>query len=408
MIKSDKLDYDQNKFINEESKRSGNIWIKGFAGSGKSVLLVHTLKDLLDKKPNAKVLIVVYTLSLVDLFKTGLKELGITTQVPIITYYDYFDHYYNQNSKFDCIFCDEVQDLPSKVLSALYAGSHKVIVAGDSNQSIFETDPKWFEPVIDPEKIGGLIDARPFELNTIYRLSKSIISALSKLIIGMDIWKAKKDETKQDVQIRIYEASSTSEEAKFIWEEAQKAPNIRNESAVILLPTHNEIVELSNDILLSAGKPTWVFKPKSWDVNKPRDKQRPDYYDLNQHFKKNGLKVQYVGNDFGSLEDATKEKNVIIMTYHSAKGLDFDNVFLPYVNGALGGKMRISKTLFMVAMSRSKVNLFLTHVGYTHNYVDQFKDGKNEFGIPITDRKPLSELNKKPTAQNTNKDPFDY
>ncbi|MEZ4798194.1 MAG: hypothetical protein R2809_00155 [Flavobacteriales bacterium] len=44
MIREEQLDPDQ-EFINVESKRNGNIWIKGFAGSGKSVLLVHALRD---------------------------------------------------------------------------------------------------------------------------------------------------------------------------------------------------------------------------------------------------------------------------------------------------------------------------------------------------------------------------
>ena len=46
MIREDQLDPDQKDFINIESKKTGNIWVKGFAGSGKSVLLVHSLKDM--------------------------------------------------------------------------------------------------------------------------------------------------------------------------------------------------------------------------------------------------------------------------------------------------------------------------------------------------------------------------
>ena len=224
----------------------------------------------------------------------------------------------------------------------------------------------------------------------------------------MDIWKAKKDETKQDVQIRIYEAENLNQEVKFVWEGAQKGPNLRNQTSVVLFPTHNEIIEFTNTLLRTQSIPEWKFKPKSFDVNKPREKQRPDYYDMNSYLKNTGLKIQYVGNDYGSLENSTKEKNVIIMTYDSAKGLDFDNVFLPFVNSSLGGRRIISKTLFMVAMSRSKVNLFLTYMGNSHDYIDEFKNGTNEFGIPITDKKSISELesNKsKPTSSNKQ---FDY
>ncbi|MBX7162667.1 MAG: AAA family ATPase [Saprospiraceae bacterium] len=406
MIKSELLDKEQNDFITDEVKRNGHIWVKGFAGSGKSVLLVHALKDMIEKNPKAKVLVVVYTLSLVDLFKTGMKELGMPSTIPVITYYDFVANY---NDRYDCIFCDEVQDLPAKVLLAMENRSNKVIVAGDSNQSIFEMEPKWQEPVIQPESVGDYIkNVRPYNLNTIYRLTKSIIAALSKLIPGMDIWKAKKDETKQDVQIRIYEAQSISQEVNFIWEESQKGPNLRNQTSVILLPTHNEIIEFAQTLLRTLNKPEWKFKPRSFDVNKPREKQKPDYYDLNSYLKQNGLKIQYVGNDFGSLENSSKEKNVIVMTYDSSKGLDFDNVFLPFVNGSLGGKRKISKTLFMVAMSRSKVNLFITYMGYSHDYIDLFKNGTNEFGIAITDSKSISDLGQNIARPTTSNNQFDY
>ena len=103
---------------------------------------------------------------------------------------------------------------------------------------------------------------------------------------------------------------------------------------VILLPTHKEIVEFANTLLRTENKPDWKFIPRNFDVGKPRERQRPDYYDLNLYLKNNGLKIQYVGNDFGSLENSSKEKNVIVMTYDSSKGLDFDNVFLLSITNA--------------------------------------------------------------------------
>src|SRR5689334_15260891 len=91
MIREDQLDPDQKDFINNESKKAGNIWVKGFAGSGKSVLLVHSLKDILKKEPNARMVILVFTLSLKDMFETGMKELGLSTTIPVKTYYDFVD-----------------------------------------------------------------------------------------------------------------------------------------------------------------------------------------------------------------------------------------------------------------------------------------------------------------------------
>jgi superfamily I DNA/RNA helicase len=64
------------------------------------------------------------------------------------------------------------------------------------------------------------------------------------------------------------------------------------------------------------------------------------------------------------------------MTYHSAKGLDFDNVFIPGLNNNLFivSDETLSKTLFMVAMTRSRNNLYLTYCGYAHNYLNAFRN----------------------------------
>ncbi|WP_372947825.1 hypothetical protein [Mariniphaga sp.] len=53
MIREDQLDTDQLEFVNNRVKRPGNIWVQGFAGSGKSVLLIHSMLDTLRKEPRA-------------------------------------------------------------------------------------------------------------------------------------------------------------------------------------------------------------------------------------------------------------------------------------------------------------------------------------------------------------------
>ena len=67
-----------------------NIWIKGFPGSGKSVLLVYAIKYLLNNEAtqNAKILLVVFTHSLIELCKAELAELNITN-VKIVTMYEF-------------------------------------------------------------------------------------------------------------------------------------------------------------------------------------------------------------------------------------------------------------------------------------------------------------------------------
>lgn len=387
MIREDQLDPDQREFVNVESKKSGNIWIKGFAGSGKSVLLIHSLKNIIQKEPNAKVVIVVYTHSLIDMFKTGMQELNLPSSIPVITYYEFVDR---NSDNFDYILCDEVQDLPSKVLYSMNNRARKVIVAGDSNQSIFNEDPKWREPVVNPNQVGDIINARAFTLNMVHRLTKSIINAVQKLIPSMNIWGAKRDLTKIDVNIRLCEATSEREEVKYIYQEALKGSNV-GDSSVILFPTNNTIKKFATLILSANNKPEWSEKKNNWG--------RPDYGDLNRHLRSNGIKFQFIGSGYGSLKNAEQNKEAIIMTYHSSKGLDFDNVFLPFLNTHFYLHPSNAETLFMVAMTRSRKNLYLTYYGYTHELVDKFKGECTEIYISEI-------LNQQTTNHSKNK--FDF
>ena len=77
MIPLDKLSDEQRQFIDEEIPKNRNQWIRGYAGSGKSVLLVHGIYDLIIKNPNIRVCVVVFTNSLRQLFIAGFKELKI-------------------------------------------------------------------------------------------------------------------------------------------------------------------------------------------------------------------------------------------------------------------------------------------------------------------------------------------
>jgi superfamily I DNA/RNA helicase len=390
MIREDQLDPDQRDFINVESRRTGNIWVKGFAGSGKSVLLIHSLKDVLNKNPNARVAVVVYTHSLIDMFKTGMRELNIPATVPVMTYYEFVDR---NASHYDYVFCDEVQDLPSKVLYAMKNRAGKVIVAGDSNQSIYDKDPKWNENVIEPGQVGDIIGARAFTLNMIHRLTKSIITAVQKLLPSMNIWGAKRDATKQDVMIRLCEASNEREEVKYIYQEALKGANVGDTSS-ILFSKLDSITKFANLVLTANNKSEWVERINRWC--------KPDFDSLNSHLRNNNIKLQFVGSGYGSLEDAHRNREAILMTYHSSKGLDFDNVFLPFLNSNFYLHPNKAPTVFMVAMTRSRKNLYLTYFGYTHNIVDQFKSDCTK--VSITEI-----LNPSTTGNNNNSQPdFDF
>lgn len=382
MIREDQLDPEQREFVNVELKKTGNIWIKGFPGSGKTVLLVYALKNTIQKEPNAKVAIVVYTHSLIDMLKTGMHEINLPNTIPIMTYYEFVELNY-QN--YDYIFCDEVQDLPSKVLIEMKNRSRKVIVAGDSSQSIYDLDPRWNEPVVVPNQVGDIINAKAFTLNIIHRLTRSIINAVQKISPSMNIWGAKRDLTKQDVNIRLCEASNKHEEVKYVYQESLKGTNV-GETSAILIPTANLIIIFANLVLSANNKEPWNEKKNKWG--------KPDYGNLNMHFRNSGIKLQFIGNGYGSLENAHQNKEAVLMTYHSAKGLDFDNVFLPFLNTFFWLPSDKEETLFIVAITRSKKNLYITYFDKPHYLIDKFKDECTKISISKILNQRTKNLNK--------------
>lgn len=353
MVTQDRLDPEQRDFVNNEINKDKNFWIKGWAGSGKTVLLVHAIKQKLEENPNLNICIVSYTWSLIDMVKTGIHELGIP-DIPIMTYHKFMRQPYQT---YDYIFCDEVQDLPANVLETMRERSRYVIVAGDSNQSIYDG-------TVTPSEIGRILNAQPFELSFIHRLTRSIINAVSSLLPSLNIFSAKRDMTKQDVDIRLIKAYDQEEEVKYVWEQASNATSVGDATAV-LLPTHDSIKRFIDLLCRINDKSVWESSTNQYD--------KPEYSSLNLHFRQMKIKAEYVGNNYGSFEHAQQNRNLIIMTYHSSKGMDFDNVFLPFLSTSTYIPSSDPHTLFMVAMTRSRKNLFITYSEYLHHFIEKFE-----------------------------------
>ena len=359
LVSENKLDDQQRDFVENVNINQQNVWIKGFPGSGKSVLLAYTLKRIKNNNPSAKVAVVVFTHSLIAMFQAAFAEMGVSAEV--MTYYAFMD----SSKNYDFVLCDEVQDMTKRVLSSLNSRSIHVIVAGDENQSIYNTDPRYREDTVSPLDITSLLSCREFELGIIHRLSSSIISAVQKFMPNMNIFSSRRDLTKQSTQIRLCSAGSEDEEVEYIIREAQRAVNVGQSSAV-LIPSQQKILEFIQNALKSQVKQTWPVMLNQWG--------KVDFNKLNSFLRNNGMSLQYVGNGYGSLSDGNGK--IYIMTYHSAKGLDFDNVFLPDLNRSLyiNSDERLSRTLFMVAMTRSRNNLYLLYDGSPSPYLSNFAD----------------------------------
>lgn len=235
IVEENKLDTQQRYFLDNININRKNIWIKGFAGSGKSVLLAYVAKKVLKKSEHAKIVFIVFTNSLVEMFISAFKELGLNIDVE--TYYSFMN---DESLHYDYILCDEVQDLTPRILQEMRKRSTHIVVAGDSNQSIFDCDPKWKEKTVTPSEIEHLINGEVFELNINHRLSRSIIDAVQSFLPHIKIFSSKIDMTKSDTQIRLCEASSEENEIAYVMEQATKAVNV-GDTAAILIPSAQKL-----------------------------------------------------------------------------------------------------------------------------------------------------------------------
>ena len=178
--------------------------------------------------------------------------------------------------------------------------------------------------------------------------------------------------TKSDTQIRLCEAPSEQQEVSYIIENATKAVN-QGYTAAVLIPTQRKIVDFVNKALVSQGKSPWPETTNKWG--------KLDFGAMNRYLQSNGIKLQYVGNGYGQFSES--DHRIILMTFHSAKGLDFDQVFIPFANSSMyiSPNESIAKTLFMVAMTRCREDLYISYYGYPSDYLDAFKSNCSHIDI---------------------------
>ena len=372
------LGREQKDILAEIFKTENNESISGFPGSGKTVILLYAVVNLRKKNPNSKILVVEFTHALIKMLQAAINELSKEQKyqelnlgnVEIRTYYDFAKR---TNTQYDYIICDEVQDIPTIVVQYMKQRAKRVIVGGDSNQSIYTEDPQWRMAPCTSAELDTLLYPNKTNLTVIYRLTKKIISAINSFLPSMKILEGKASMIKTNVQIRLWKSGDKRQETKHIMDEAISRIN-NNDTVGILTPTHSKIIAFANFALEIAQKPIWVEqKTKYGNI---------DFASLNMHLKENNIPMQYVANGYGNF---TSDENMITLTtYHSSKGLDFDTVLLPFCN-AFDMPSMVTPTLFMVAMTRSRKDLFISYssdrpCSYVHSFSStcRYKDWCND------------------------------
>ena len=356
-----KIDDYQRQVIKEsvEAIRASNgphviPWISGYAGNGKSVVLVFAMENVADLEPTASIAFITFTHALKDLVKASLlpKHKGrvhVSTHTSFLSDKEYFDY----------VFVDEIQDLTSTHLKRIAEFAGRTVFAGDFAQTIYP-DAK---PISEKELIRSF-DTKEYKLTKMYRLTKKIAEIVGKLIqstfaVGLETGLQK------EIPIRLFRFPSQEEEFDWVWEEAKNYSKA-GEPSVILFPHKRLIADFMQHV------------SDKYDLGKvPRVGTGQDPYESINSFLEDipeDVTLQYFGKGSGNdaLVESRRRRFILIMTYYSAKGLDFRAVFVPALNAklwlahekAITADSEIEQKVLFVALTRSREALFLTFSGH--------------------------------------------
>lgn len=354
MVPSRRLDEAQQAVLRQCAEMTDKPkWIEGFAGSGKTVLLVHAIQTYVQRNPQSKVCIVVFTHALKDMIQTGIAP-ELLNRIPVMTYLQFVN---NDRNHYDLVIVDEVQDVPATILRAIRNKTDKLLVGGDDAQSIYESGSgaEQIEEILDPDRL---------RLPMVYRLTRKIINVVRNILPDNNIVTATSGRM-EDIQVTLAHAESKDAELGWVWQQAKRFTETGH-PCVIVLPSHPAIHDFINFVARKEGAKVPEYSLDRWG--------KTDYSKVNEHlFGMAGSScLQYLGNGHGALELSDSKPVVYVMTYHSIKGLDFRTVFLPLLTRetSFWKTQDIDRRLFFVGTTRSRRDLFMSYHGKEpHPYV---------------------------------------
>lgn len=302
--------------------------VSGCAGSGKSVIALHKAKQIQMEKGN-DYQIIVFTKSLSSYMNSGRKALELKNN------FNYHWHWKNRLycPKSDYIIVDEIQDFTKEEIDEFKKATRKhFFFFGDTAQSIYD-GLRDTQDVRDIAYHAGLSE---FQLYFNYRLPKPIAKVTESYIGVRTRYNEGTYKSTENSIPRIIPYPNYDKQIEAI---ARIIKNNNLTDVGILFP-HNEQVEKASEVLTQKGINNEV---KFEDKNNWRN-------------SRNTLNFE--------------TSNPKLMTYHSAKGLQFETVFLPdcTIKNDDNGYSK-QKSLY-VAMTRTYKNLYILHSNDLTSFID--------------------------------------
>lgn len=325
MIKESELDDDQIKVLTATLDKS--CIVSGCAGSGKSVLALIKAQRIQKERGNDYE-IIVYTKALCRYMESGRKALGLNNPF-------YYLHKWKRSwcdKQADYIIVDEIQDFTSEEIQEFINAARKnFFFFGDTAQSIYD----GLKVTVALEDIGYLLPQgnkpKMSELYRNYRLPIQVAKFVQYVGVGLNPFEEStyKNAGGDDSIPHVLQYESPIEQIEAI----KRIIGDRLTDVAILLP-HNEQIKEVGEILTSL------------EVN--YEQQYRDREDFRN--SKDNL-------DFNT-------SNLKLITYHSAKGLQFETVFLPLLETS---DIEAKRKALYVAMTRTYKQLYIMYSGNLPN-----------------------------------------
>ncbi|MBZ0328274.1 MAG: AAA family ATPase [Altibacter sp.] len=313
-INESELDDYQTPII--QKKMSSSFVVKGCAGSGKTVLALWKAREI-DDAELGSYYVVVYTKALRQFINDGVDEVGLE-QSRVMHHYRWKN---NGHKSADYIIVDEVQDFTKDELTELQNSAKKAfILFGDSAQQIYKG---LKNNLMTMEQIAYHTALPMEQLVLNHRLPKKIARIAEYANSTGDSLESRCTKEGANKPFLV-KASNWSQQLDFIMDTIDE----RGYTDVGILLPDNKLVKAADE----------YYKGKEFQVEAKYDISWPDdtKFTLNFH-----------------------SENPKILTYHSAKGLQFEAVFIPECSD-YNIKKRDENPLY-VALTRTYQDLFVLY-----------------------------------------------
>lgn len=329
-VKDSELDDYQVKVINKKTDNS--YIVKGCAGSGKSILALWKAKQI-QEGGKGSYLYVVYTKALRQYMSDGIKQIGLreSNVVNFDACFQWGRNNYGElqrgvwkKGSYDYVIVDEAQDFSRDDIELLKSKARKaLLVYGDTAQQLYKFLKD--KQTVSMEDILYFTKFPVEQLVFNHRLPKKIARVAQYLNSESDVLEERCTEEGTE-KPKILEYNTKQEQFAAI---ANLIKNKGMEDVGILFRNNKEVDEA---------------------------------YD---YFTNKGIEVEAKSYRHKDELDFTSD-NPKLMTYHSSKGLQFENVFIPECT-AEGADDR---NPLYVAITRTYRSLYIMHSGNLSCFFD--------------------------------------